>query len=28
VKGVEAARVDDQIARVGEELLPLLRRAL
>lgn len=28
VKGVEPARVDEQIARVGEELLPILRREL
>ena len=28
VKGVEADRVDDQIARVGEELLPIVRREL
>ena len=28
VKGIEAARVDDQIARVGETLLPIVRREL
>ena len=28
VKGIEPARVDEQIARVGEELLPILRQEL
>lgn len=28
VKGIEPERVDEQIARVGEELLPILRREL